>query len=122
MKKHNRPTLKSNRKELRKNLTLAEAFLWKQLQKKQLEGRKFRRQHSIDHYIVDFYCASEKLIIELDGQIHINATVEEKDEVRTQYLEKTGFTLIRFENKMVFENLSSVLQEIKSNFNHATSV
>lgn len=68
MKKHDKPTLRNNRKELRQNLTSAEAFLWKHLQNKKFEGRKFRRQHSIDNFIVDFYCTSEKLIIELDGE------------------------------------------------------
>ena len=117
MKRHDHPNLKPHRKELRQNLTQAEAFLWKQLQHKKLDGRKFRRQHSIDHFIVDFYCASEKLIIELDGQVHMNPTAEEKDLKRTQYLENLGFTIIRFENKMVFENLPSVLQEIREYFN-----
>jgi len=116
MKRHNKPTLKQYRKDLRKNLTPAEAFLWKQLQGKKLDGRKFRRQHSIDNYIVDFYCASEKLIIELDGQVHFNPTAQEKDLIRTEHLENLGFTVIRFENKMVFDNLSSVLQEIGEYF------
>lgn len=121
MKIHNRPTLKKYRKNLRKNLTPAEAFLWKFLQGKKLGGRKFRRQHSIDNYIVDFYCASEKLIIELDGQVHFNPVAQQKDLQRTEYLENRGFTVIRFENKMVFDHLSSVLQEIRSNFNTLTS-
>ncbi|WP_343487894.1 endonuclease domain-containing protein [Allomuricauda sp. d1] len=116
MKKHDKPELRENRKELRQSLTSAEAFLWKHLQNKNLEGRKFRRQHSIVNYIVDFYCASEKLIIELDGQGHLNPTAEEKDQKRDNYLEGLGFTVLRFENKMVFDNLSSVLQGITDNF------
>ncbi|WP_190809864.1 endonuclease domain-containing protein [Flagellimonas sp. S3867] len=116
MKRHDDPNLRPYRKELRQNLTPAEAYLWKQLQNKKLEGRKFRRQHSIDRYIVDFYCASERLIIELDGEVHMNPTAEEKDLKRTKNLEGLGFTVIRFENKMVFENLRSVLQEIRSHF------
>ena len=62
---HNLKHLEALRKELRKSLTSAEATLWKQLQKSQLNGRKFRRQHSIKNFIVDFYCPKEKLIIEL---------------------------------------------------------
>lgn len=58
-KRHDKSELKIYRKELRKNLTPAEAYLWKQIQNKNLAGRKFRRQHSIDHYIIDFYCAEE---------------------------------------------------------------
>jgi len=62
--------LKDTRKYLRNNLTEAESLLWEVLKGKKLAGRKFRRQHSIGYYIVDFYCPSEKLIIELDGQHH----------------------------------------------------
>ena len=113
---HNRKYLEPYRKELRKNLTSAEAFLWKQLQQRKLEGRKFRRQHSIENYITDFYCPEERLIIELDGQVHCNSIAQEKDENRTKILENLGFRVIRFENKMVFDNLQSVLQEIKDNF------
>ncbi|WP_373058590.1 endonuclease domain-containing protein [Zunongwangia sp. H14] len=113
---HNKKNLEPFRKKLRKNLTPAEAFLWKQLQGRKLEGRKFRRQHSIENFIVDFYCAQEKLIIELDGQVHLNATSEENDLKRTKVLNDLGFTIIRFENKMVFDFLPSVLQEIKDNF------
>ncbi len=115
-KRHDKPESKENRKQLRKNLTPAEAFLWKQLQGKKLVGRKFRRQHGIDKFIVDFYCASENLVIELDGEVHMNPAAEEYDSERTKHLENLGLTLIRFENKMVFENLSSVLKEIEDNF------
>ena len=100
---------------MRKNLTPAEAYLWKQLQGKKLEGKKFRRQHSIDQYIVDFYCAEEGLIVELDGNVHMNPSAEEYDRKRTKYLEDLGFKVLRFENKMVFENLPSVLMEIEEN-------
>lgn len=72
-KLHNRKHLKDFRKELRNNSTKAESRLWKVLRKRQLEGRKFRRQHSIGNYIVDFYCPEEKLIVELDGAIHCNS-------------------------------------------------
>jgi len=113
---HNKKDLKFFRKDLRKNLTPAEAFLWNELKGKKLEGRKFRRQHSIDNFIVDFYCPSEKLIVELDGQVHLNSAAEEKDRKREEILESLGFTMVRFENKMVFENLESVLKEIMDNF------
>ncbi|MBT8300570.1 MAG: DUF559 domain-containing protein [Maribacter sp.] len=104
------------RKELRSNLTPAEAFLWKHLKAKQLDGRRFVKQHSIARYIVDFYCASEKLIVELDGEVHNNHAAEDYDEKRTSFLSSLGYTVIRFENKMVFDNLKSVLLEIKDNF------
>jgi very-short-patch-repair endonuclease len=113
---HTRKELKEYRKFLRENMTLAEAFLWNFLKAKKLEGKRFTRQHSIGNYIVDFYCVSEKLIVELDGQVHLNSTIEEKDLKRTRYLESLGFNVIRFENKMVFDFLPTVLKEIKDNF------
>ncbi len=113
---HTKKGLKEYRRELRNNLTPAEAFLWKHLSSRKFEGRKFQRQHSIENYIVDFYCASEKLIIELDGEMHNNPIVHEKDTLRTKRLNQLGFTVIRFENKMVFDHLTSVLKGIKDNF------
>ena len=113
---HNEKYLEPFRKELRNNLTPAEAFLWKQLQKRQLKGRKFRRQHSIENFIVDFYCPQEQLIVELDGEIHKNAVAEENDRKRDQRLKELGFKVLRFENKMVFDFLPSVLKEIEDNF------
>ena len=113
---HNRKYLEERRKELRNNLTPSEATLWKHLQRSQIEGRKFRRQHSIKNYIVDFYCPSEKLIIELDGAVHLDFAQSNYDYERTQNLEGLGYKIIRFENKMVFENLTEVLKEIKTNF------
>ena len=115
---HNRKYLETRRKELRKNLTSAEATLWKSLQRKQLKGRKFRRQHSIENFIVDFYCPQEKLIIELDGAIHLDFAQQNYDFERMQKLEELGFTVISFENKLVFENLPWVLEKISNQFNH----
>ncbi|RYE27478.1 MAG: DUF559 domain-containing protein, partial [Sphingobacteriales bacterium] len=77
------------------------------------DGRKFRRQHSIGNYIVDFYCPSEKLIIELDGEYHFTQEGIEYDKHRTAYLTSFGFRVIRFENKLVFEKPEYVLAEIK---------
>ena len=120
-KTHDKPELKTFRKDLRQNLTSAEAFLWKELQQRKLEGRKFRRQHSIENFIVDFYCAKEQLVIELDGDIHMNSSAEEKDEKRDKKLRTLGLTILRFENKMIFHHLPSVLQETKDHFSvHAT--
>ena len=113
---HNHKYLEGYRKELRKNSTSAEATLWTFLQKKQLKGRKFRRQHSIKNYIVDFYCASEKLIIELDGAHHLGFAQQNYDNERTKVLNELGFKVIRFENKLVFENSAHVLEEISNHF------
>ena len=109
---HTRPELKDFRRKLRNNLTPAEAFLWKHIKARKLEGKRFNRQHSIGPYIVDFYCAEYKLVIELDGEFHNDPIRMDYDFRRAQYLESLGFTVIRFENKMVFENLASVFSEI----------
>ncbi|MBJ2176445.1 DUF559 domain-containing protein [Aureibaculum sp. A20] len=115
-KLHNHKYLENRRKALRNKSTSAEATLWKSLQKKQLKGRKFRRQHSINNYIVDFYCPSENLIIELDGAVHLDLAQQNYDEERTSTLEELGLVVIRFENKLVFESLDMVLDEISNNF------
>lgn len=115
-KVHSRKELAMLRKELRSNLTIAEAFLWNELKARKFESKRFTKQHSIGNYIVDFYCPSEKLIIELDGEVHNNTDAMEYDEKRTEFLEDLGYKVIRFENKMVFENLSSVFKEISDNF------
>lgn len=111
---HNKSYLKQYRKSLRNKSTPAEAFLWNYHKKSQLEGRKFRRQHSIDNYIVDFFCFEESLAVELDGEIH-NKQIEE-DKLRDAYLLSKGIQVIRFENRFVFEHLEQVLDDIKSNF------
>jgi very-short-patch-repair endonuclease len=108
--------LKDTRKFLRRNLTEAECVLWSVLKGKKLDGRKFRRQHSIGYYIADFYCPSEKLIIELDGNHHFSPEGIEKDRERDEYLKELGIKVLRFENKEVLNNLSEVLKGIKSHF------
>ncbi|MAZ72122.1 MAG: cytosine methyltransferase [Flavobacteriaceae bacterium] len=110
---HTLKHLKTFRKELRENMTPAEAFLWSKLKARQFQKTRFTRQHSIENFIVDFYCAKHKLIIELDGQVHFNPKAQEYDAARTARLNELGFTVIRFENKMVFDFLPSVLLEIK---------
>ncbi len=121
MKIYNRNYLKSRRKELRNNSTKAEIILWKYLKSSQLEGRKFRRQQSIGNYIVDFYCPKERLVIELDGEVHFNKDAIEYDKLRTEYLESKFIKVIRFENKEVIYNIEKVLKTISNNFNKNTS-
>ncbi|MET2984085.1 endonuclease domain-containing protein [Aureibaculum conchae] len=113
---HTKVGLKVYRKKLRSNLTPAEAFLWEHLKSKQLDGKRFTKQHSIGNYIVDFYCASQRLVVELDGEVHNNSSAQEYDVKRTEYLNSLDYTVIRFENKLVFDQLPYVLEEIKSNF------
>jgi very-short-patch-repair endonuclease len=113
MQLNNLKTLKPQRKHLRNHSTSAEATLWNYLKNSQLEGRKFRRQYSIKFYILDFYCPSERLNIELDGQEHFEGYGLVQDEKRDEFLKSLNIKILRFENKQVFENIDWVLNEIK---------
>ncbi|MEI7767205.1 MAG: endonuclease domain-containing protein [Phycisphaerae bacterium] len=113
---HNLPGLRTFRRELRGHLTPAEAKLWTLLKQAQLEGRKFRRQHSVSGYILDFYCPSERLAIELDGAGHYTASAREYDRERDLFLAHFGIKVLRFENRLVFERTTAVLMEIKKHF------
>jgi very-short-patch-repair endonuclease len=108
----NRKGIKDFRKKLRNNATSAEAALWNLLKNKKLNGLKFRRQHSLGNYIVDFYCSSIKLIIELDGNPHGSYSQIEKDKTRDEFLINMGYKILRFENRFVFQDPDFVLEEI----------
>ena len=101
--------IKDARKQLIENPTEAEIILWKHL-KSCKTGYKIRRQHVIDKYIVDFVCLSHKLIIEIDGPIHLRQI--EEDRLRTYDLNDKGFNVIRYTNEEVFENAAMVAQKI----------
>ncbi|HUD08621.1 MAG TPA: endonuclease domain-containing protein [Candidatus Saccharimonadales bacterium] len=105
---------KNLRKGLRNNVTPQEIILWSRLRRSQL-GFKFRRQHSIGKYIVDFCCPSKNLIIEVDGGQHDEANQRRYDENRTKYFESLGFKVLRFWDNDVNNNLSSVIEEIINN-------
>ena len=105
--------LKENAKNRRKNPTEAELFLWQNLQNKQLEGYKFRREHVIGDCIADFVCLSKQLIIEVDGGYHNEENQKELDQARTAYLNRKGFKVIRFTNEDVLLNIEKTLETIK---------
>ena len=113
---HNLPNLRTFRTKLRSSLTPAEAAFWKIVQDSKLDGRKFRRQHSVGGYILDFYCPSEKLAVELDGEVHFHDAAREYDYERKLFLQHFGIKVIRFENKQVFEDVEFVLYLIRLNF------
>jgi len=112
---HNIKRLKARRKDLRQSLTPAEATLWKCLQNSQLDRKKFRRQHSVGSFIIDFYCAECRLAIELDGEGHYSPERWVYEQKRTEFLEKKSIRILRFENREVFDNLEFVLAEIQRN-------
>jgi very-short-patch-repair endonuclease len=109
----NFPQYKARRRELRNDPTAAEAILWRYLQKRQLLGRKFRRQCSIGRYIVDFFCPECDLAIELDGAPHFGELGEEYEAQRAAFLKEMGFEVIRFENRIVAHNIEAVLETIR---------
>lgn len=111
---HNHPVLKDRRIELRKNQTPQEVLLWARLRGNQL-GLKFKRQHSIGPYILDFYCPDRKLAIELDGFQHLEN--KEYDEERNRYLLCLEIKTIRFWNNEVNVNMEGVLQKVISELN-----
>jgi very-short-patch-repair endonuclease len=113
----NKKELRPKRKELRNNSTYAEVFFWQQVKGRQLEGRKFRRQTSIGNYVVDFYCPEEKLVVELDGEVHFDEEAIKYDKKRTEFLESVGLTVIRFENNDVLKDTEYVLGKINEYFN-----
>ena len=105
--------LKHFQKSLRKTQTNAESHLWYHLRNRHLDGFKFRRQHILQGYIVDFVCLEKKLIIELDGSQH--ATQQEYDSQRTLELKKDGFKVLRFWNNEVLDNVEGVWNVIHHN-------
>jgi len=110
----NIPPLKSRRRELRKEPTAAENLLWQNLRATRFDGAKFRRQYSIGRYVVDFFCPACNLAIELDGQPHLDVMRAEYDAERRRFLEGQGVKILRFENRVLFENLEGVLEAIRA--------
>jgi very-short-patch-repair endonuclease len=112
MQEHVNPPLPTtaleHAKDLRRNSTDAERRLWQHLRASRLNGFKFRRQHPIPPYIVDFVCASEYLVVELDGSQHTDAS----DAARTRFLEARGLRVLRFWDNDVLSNTDAVLEAI----------
>lgn len=111
---HNPPSSFEKARALRKEMTRAERLLWSKVRQRQL-GVKFRRQHPIGPYIVDFHCPERALIIEVDGDSHFNAEAIEYDRERTRYLQGAGLNVIRFTNTEVYNSIEYVVTEIQKN-------
>jgi very-short-patch-repair endonuclease len=114
MLKYNR-NLKKYAGILRMNMTDAEKLLWSRIRKKQLRESQFYRQKSIGNYIVDFYCPSANMVVELDGGQHYSVEGKEKDKIRDSYMKKIGLKILRFSDVDVLKNLDSVLEIIWDN-------
>jgi very-short-patch-repair endonuclease len=107
-------TIKQNAKDNRSMMTDAERYLWNYIKNEQI-GVRFRRQHIIGDYIVDFICLKQKLIIEVDGGYHNNPTQQQKDRIRQNWLESMGYKVLRFNNNDIFHQIESVITIIKQN-------
>jgi very-short-patch-repair endonuclease len=107
---------------LRASGTSAEEVMWRVLRGRQLDGMKFRRQHPFGPYVLDFYCPSARLAIEIDGEVHLNETQQMRDQDRDKYLSAGGVTVIRVSNDDVLSDLRSVLQRIRSSAGQPNSL
>ena len=104
--------LKPLGRQMRKEPTPAEKKLWERVRKKRILGHKFRRQHAIDRFIVDFCCADARLIVEVDGPIH--DYTQEEDAIRQEFLESLGFQVVRFTNDEVLNEIDRVVEAIET--------
>jgi very-short-patch-repair endonuclease len=111
---YNKTSEKQKRQILRKQMPLTEKVIWERLRGKQVAGCKFRRQFSIDRFVVDFYAPELKLAIELDGASHLGDQAQAHDAERQAFLEAKGIRFLRFTNRQVAEELSEVLAVIEN--------
>jgi very-short-patch-repair endonuclease len=105
-------------KKMRVNLTPAEQTLWNELKENKLDGYKFRNQHPLYRYILDFYCIKKRLAIEIDGDIHKQR--HDYDEYRDEFLSSFGIITLRFNNQDVINNINIILKTIRQNLNAIT--
>ena len=107
-----RASTRQDAKELRHSTTNAEQKLWSLIRNRQLKGKKFKRQHAVANYILDFYCNECKLAIELDGNFHTQTETKNYGELRTLSLNEQEITLLRFWNEQVLDEPERVLRKI----------
>ncbi|HEX5036311.1 MAG TPA: endonuclease domain-containing protein [bacterium] len=105
------------KRRLRANMTPAERALWDKLRAKQFMGLKFRRQHGIGRFVADFFCASQKLVIEVDGEIHEDPRQAFHDAERTKYFMELGLNVIRYSNEAILKDLEATLFQLASHLN-----
>jgi very-short-patch-repair endonuclease len=99
-------------RDLRRNMSNAERKLWQALRLKQLDGARFRRQHPIGPYIVDFVCLEKRLIVEVDGPQHTEESHVARDARRDRWLRIEGYRVMRFQTINVYQNLGGVVDTI----------
>ncbi len=114
MPKHfNRPTEKSKRRQLRRDQTPAEELVWRFLRNRRTKNFKFRRQYSVDKFVIDFYSPELKLAVEIDGDVHDLPAQKEHDIARQSYLESFGIKFIRIRNEELFANTDKAFDRIE---------
>jgi very-short-patch-repair endonuclease len=109
---YNKKEYQARRRALRRSMPTAEVILWSKLKNKQMQGKRFLRQYSVDQYVLDFYCPELKLAIEVDGDSHFVAGAQDYDRDRQEYIEEFGIRFLRFTNTDVIENIDGVCQVI----------
>ncbi len=112
--RHVSAELKLNARQLRRGMTPAEEKLWVAIRNRQIDGLKFRRQHAVGTFVLDFYCAFLQLVLEVDGTIHDAPDVQERDRLRQQHIEAFGIRVLRFRNEQVMNDLPHVLNQIRN--------
>ena len=114
---YNKTSEKSNRRKLRKNATEAEELLWEYLKDRKFLKLKFKRQYSVDHFVIDFYCSEKKFGIEIDGKIHLKKDIKNHDENRDSFLKDFGIKILRIKNEEVINNIEGTLDLIREHYN-----
>jgi very-short-patch-repair endonuclease len=107
------PLVQQAAETLRKRATPAEALLWQALRGRACGGMKFRRQHAVGPFILDFYCPEARLVVEVDGEIHDSPDTQEHDALRSEHLERYGYRVLRVRNAEVISDLPGVLALIE---------
>jgi very-short-patch-repair endonuclease len=102
----------ARRRSFRKSMSKAEIVLRKHISRKHMKGFKFRRQYSVNQYVIDFYCPELKFAIEIDGDSHFNDISERYDKERQRFIESFGIRFMRFTNNDIYDNIDDVLQTI----------
>lgn len=109
---YNKKEYQARRRALRRSMPTAEIIRWAKLKNKQMQGKRFLRQYSVDQYVLDFYCPELKLAIEIDGDSHFMPGAQEQDKTRQEHIEAFGIRFLRFTNEDVCKNADGVCQTV----------
>ena len=112
-KHYNRSSEKEKRRELRRNQTYTEQIVWTHLRNRRMPGYKFRRQYSVDCFIIDFYCPELKPAVEIDGSVHDNQEQQKYDRERQSYIERFGIEFIRIRNEEISGNANKAFGRLE---------